>query len=122
MDVQTQYKIKMLYNAYWQIPVPYGSKLHIPPTNYHLLAAQQEPYKKKAASLQKMLGGFSGEKDRRMTIRPLAGERKKGLDRKSKRTGQNSQRGNTKGDSSDSQQIETSDIPGLPSGNRHTDN
>ena len=24
----------------------YGSKLHIPPTNYHLLAAQQEPYKK----------------------------------------------------------------------------
>ena len=23
-----------------------GSKLHIPPTNYHLLAAQQEPYKK----------------------------------------------------------------------------
>ena len=26
------------------MPVPYGSKLHIPPTNYHLLAAQQEPY------------------------------------------------------------------------------
>ena len=26
-------------------PVPYGSKLHIPPTNYNLLAAQQEPYK-----------------------------------------------------------------------------
>ena len=24
----------------------YGSKLHIPPINYHLLAAQQEPYKK----------------------------------------------------------------------------
>ena len=24
------------------IPVPYGSKLHIPPTNYQLLAAQQE--------------------------------------------------------------------------------
>ena len=23
--------------------VSYGSKLHIPPTNYHLLAAQQEP-------------------------------------------------------------------------------
>ena len=42
-----QYKIKKYYiNAYWQIPVPYGSKLHIPPTNYHLLAAQQEPYKK----------------------------------------------------------------------------
>ena len=44
---QTQYKILKCYiNAYWQIPVPYGSKLHIPPTNYHLLAAQQEPYKK----------------------------------------------------------------------------
>ena len=26
-----------------QIPVPYGSKLHTPPTNCHLLAAQQEP-------------------------------------------------------------------------------
>ena len=29
-----------------QMPVPYGSKLHIPPTNYHLLAVQREPYKK----------------------------------------------------------------------------
>ena len=28
------------------MPVPYGRKLHIPPTNYHLLDAQQEPYKK----------------------------------------------------------------------------
>ena len=27
-----------------KIPVPYGRELHIPPTNYHLLAAQQEPY------------------------------------------------------------------------------
>ena len=26
--------------------VPYGGKLHIPPTNYHLQAAQQEPYEK----------------------------------------------------------------------------
>ena len=33
-------------NAQCQMPVPYGSKLHIPSTNYHLLAAQQEPYKK----------------------------------------------------------------------------
>ena len=36
-------------NTKWQIPVqipvPYGCKLRIPPTNYHLLAAQQEPYK-----------------------------------------------------------------------------
>ena len=33
-------------NAEWQIPVPYGSKLHIPPTNYHFLYTHQEPYKK----------------------------------------------------------------------------
>ena len=47
MDMQTQHEIKNCYiNAPRQIPVPYGSKLHIPPTNYHLLAAQQEPYKK----------------------------------------------------------------------------
>ena len=28
------------------MPMPYGSKLHIPPTNCHLLAAKQELYKK----------------------------------------------------------------------------
>ena len=28
------------------MPVPHGSKLHMPPTNYNLLAAQKEPYKK----------------------------------------------------------------------------
>ena len=28
------------------MPVPYGSKLHIPPASYHLLAVQQEPYNK----------------------------------------------------------------------------
>ena len=40
-------KFKKCYiNPSWQIPVPYGSKLHIPPANYHLLAAQQEPHKK----------------------------------------------------------------------------
>ena len=27
-------------------PVRYGSELHIPPTNYSLLAAPQEPFKK----------------------------------------------------------------------------
>ena len=41
-----QYKIIFFYINAWQIPVPYGSKLHILPTSYHLLAAQQEPYKK----------------------------------------------------------------------------
>ena len=38
--------LKTLHKYKWQIPVPHGSKLHIPPTNYHLLGAQQEPYKK----------------------------------------------------------------------------
>ena len=28
--------------------MPYGRKLYIPPTNYHLLAVQQEPYKNKS--------------------------------------------------------------------------
>ena len=27
----------------WQTPMPYGSMLHITPTDYHLLAAKQEP-------------------------------------------------------------------------------
>ena len=27
------------------MPVPYGSKLHVPPTNYYFLAVQQQPYK-----------------------------------------------------------------------------
>ena len=38
---------KKYMHAYWQIPVPYDSKLQIiPHSNYHLLAAQQEPYNK----------------------------------------------------------------------------
>ena len=32
------------------MPVSYGSMLHIPPTNCLLLAAKQEPYKKKPIS------------------------------------------------------------------------
>ena len=56
-----------------KIPVPYGSKLHIPPTVYHLLAAHQEPYKKSLASngnYLSFLGNKSGEWtiNRKMTI------------------------------------------------------
>ena len=40
---ETQIK-SFMKNAQWQIPVPYGSKLHIPPIIW--VAAQQEPYKK----------------------------------------------------------------------------
>ena len=33
-------------NNFFQVPVPYGSMLNIPPTNSHLLAAKQEQYQK----------------------------------------------------------------------------
>ena len=33
-----------------KMPVPYGSNLHIPPTNYILLAAQKEPYKEPSST------------------------------------------------------------------------
>ena len=36
---------KKYMHAYWQIPVPYDSKLHIIPHSSYL-AAQQEPYNK----------------------------------------------------------------------------
>ena len=48
-------------NAKWQIPVPYGSMLHIPPTNFYLLAAKQNPYPKAYLST-KNTEEFSGEK------------------------------------------------------------
>ena len=48
-----------------QIPVPYGSMLHIPPTNLLLLAAKQEQYKK-AYFLTENIEEFSGKKFRRM--------------------------------------------------------
>ena len=35
---------KQLKMFMWKIAVPYGSMLHIPPTNYYLLAAKQESY------------------------------------------------------------------------------
>ena len=41
--------------------MPYGSKLHIPQTNLHLLAAKQEPYPKKAHLLTKNIEEFSGK-------------------------------------------------------------
>ena len=51
--------LKKCINAKWQIPVPYGSMLHIPPTNYDFLAAKQEPYQK-ASLLTKNIEEFSG--------------------------------------------------------------
>ena len=51
-------------NAKQQIPEPYGSTLHIPPTNL-LLAAKQEP-NKKAYLLTKNIGSIFWRKFRRM--------------------------------------------------------
>ena len=47
-------------NARWQIPVPYN-KLHLPPTNYHSLAAQQEPHTQKAYLLMIMIAHTSDQ-------------------------------------------------------------
>ena len=38
--------LKYHINAQQQIPVPYGSMLHIPPTNCLLRTTKPEPYKK----------------------------------------------------------------------------
>ena len=58
MDTSNK-KINYHINAEQQIPVPYGSKLHIPPTNLLLLAAKQESYKV-AYLLTKNIEEFSG--------------------------------------------------------------
>jgi len=56
-------KIKtIIIYAYWQIPVPYGSKLHILPSNYHSISGQQEAYKI-SLSLTEKCRRFSGEKN-----------------------------------------------------------
>ena len=54
--------------------MPYGSMLHIPPTNYHLLAAKQEPYQK-AYPLTKNTEEFSWRKSQENG--PCAEEKKK---------------------------------------------
>ena len=46
------------------MPVPYGSMLHIPPTNSHLLAAKQKPYQQ-AYLLTKNIEEFSGKREDR---------------------------------------------------------
>ena len=77
--------------------MPYGSKLHIPPTNYHLLAAQQEPYKKSLITHnEKCLRVFWREQSQENG--PLA---EKSQDTKNK-TGQK-KKGDKKGESNDSQ-------------------
>ena len=83
--------------------MPYGSMLHITPTNSHLLAAKQKPYQQ-AYLLTKNIEEFSGKRE----------------DRKNTGVRQKNKRGCSKLKSNDSPGIpdreETSDIPGLPSG------
>ena len=55
-------------NALQQIPVPYGSMLHIPPTNLLLLAAKPEPYKK-AYLFTNNIEEFSGKSLEQSTSR-----------------------------------------------------
>lgn len=46
--------------------IGYGSKLHLPPNKYRLLAAQQEQDTQKAYNLTRNIADFSGEAVRRM--------------------------------------------------------
>ena len=95
--------------------MPYGSTLHIPPTNCLLLAAKQESYQKKSISLRNTLKNFLER------VQKKGAASRKRSDRKDNRTWQKNKRGDSKVESNDSPEIpngggETSDIPGLPSG------
>ena len=114
MDRSNKKILKYYINAQQQIPVSYGSMLHISPINLLLLAAKQDHTK---TVLTKNIEDFFWEKFWRTGQRA---EKKKGSDRKSNRTRQKNVRGDSKVESNDSPEIpdrgETSDIPGLPSG------
>ena len=71
--------------------MPYGSMLHIPPTNLLLLAAKQEQHThKKTISYQKMLQNFFGK------VQKSGPAGRKRYDRKSNRTRQKNKRGDSK--------------------------
>ena len=53
-----------MHNGKHQCYINNPNRLHTPPTNYHLLAAQQEPYKKK---IQKKRGKKEEKKEERPT-------------------------------------------------------
>ena len=88
--------------------------LYIPPTNFLLLAAKQEPNQKDyllMKNTEEVSGKKSGE---------CASRQEKRRDRKSNRTQKKNKWGDSKVESNDSPEIpdrgETSDIPSLPSG------
>ena len=87
--------------------MPYGSTLHIPPTNLLLIAAKQES-PKKAYLLTKNIEEFSGKKFRRK-------DQQKEKDRKGNTTRQKNKRGDSKVESNGSPEIPDrgeTDIPG----------
>ena len=79
--------------------MPYGSTLHIPPTNLLVLAAKQEPYKK-AYLLTKNIGRIFWKSSGEWTSR-----QKKRYDKNSNRTRQKNKRGDSKVESNDSPEI-----------------
>ena len=96
-------------NAKWQLLLPCGSRLHIPPTDYHLLAAKQEPYQN-AHLLTKIIEDFS---EKKLVSQDNRSGRTTGVNRgtreeKIKWNQMTALRFQTRG--------ETSDIPDLPSG------
>ena len=80
-----QKQLKKIINAQ-QISVPYGSMLHILPTNLLLLAAEQEP-NKRAYLLMKNFEDFSGK-----SSEEWASRQKKRQDRKNNRTREKNKR------------------------------
>ena len=79
--------------------MPYGSQLHRPLTNYHLLAAQQEPYEK-AWLFTKNVVEFSGKKLGEQTISRKMTRQKEQEDLAAK-----NKRGDRKGEPNDSPEI-----------------
>ena len=80
--------------------MPYGSVLHMPPTNLPLLTAKQELHKK-AYLLTKNIEEFSEKSSGEWTSR----QKRKKKDKKSNRTRQKNKRGDRKVESNDSPEI-----------------
>ena len=98
--------------------MPYGSKLHIPPTSYHLIAGQQEPYKnnnKKPVPWQKHAGEVSTKsKENGSLAEKMTGQKEQ------EDWAEKNERGDRKREPNDSPEIPdwgtgASDTPGLPS-------
>ena len=91
--------------------------LHIPPTNYHLLAAKQEP-NQKAYLFKKHIDNFLGQKSQEN--RPVGTK----MDKTERAVRVGRRKRDSKVESNDCPEIpdraETSDIPSFPLGNEQT--